>query len=394
MSKFSQYIKALAIALLIPFSAHAQKAKQPKISKKAQITELTKRAGKYNLWDDRKSVDYDASKDFLKYPVKVNYTVDSLMYAYNDMPEAYLKDGVVINYVRNYPELRTKNIPATLVHEGLHYIQAEKIAHLKKQPEYKGITFKQAYELEMCCEVASYIGDKIADELSKNKQLDIADISKIANQEAQRYLKTQAKEEVYLNQFYNHARNSYNPDTNEEIGNEAFMKLKADILTHYVVTDRQMKPLCLLPLLTDETLNLLTAHDVSMNRYANEKSATDNGRKTGFYHGDINEAQQLQIMRLRYGRHLNKWEESDLYPKETRSDKLSMDVSAFFPTLTAEKYAQLQSLIDKMAQNETAGKHDENQIMLKKIIETKDTSILNTKTLHNNIKESFERVEK
>ena len=387
MSKFTQYIKAFAVALLIPFSAHAQKAKQPNLSKKAQIAELTKRAAKYNLWDDRKSMDYDASKDFLKYPVKVNYTVDSLMFAYKDMPQAYLQDGVVINYVRNSPELRVKNIPSTLVHEGLHYIQLKKIAHLRKQPEYKGMTFKQAYELEMCREAISYIGDKIADELAKNKQLDIVDISKIANQEAQRYLKTQAKDEIYMDQFYNFARNYYNPDISEEIGNEAFTKLKAAILTHYVVTDKQMKPLCLLPLLTDETLNLLVAHDVSLNRYANEKTATDNGRRSGFYHAEISETQQLQIMKLRYGRHINKWEKSDLYPKESRSGKLSMDVSAYFPSLSAEKYAQAQSLIDKMAQNETAGKHDENQVMLKNIIETKDTSMLNTKTLPNNIRE-------
>lgn len=380
MSKFTQYLKATAIAMLIPFSAHAQK-KASANNTKAQMASLTKAAGKYNLWDNRKPTDYDATKDFLKYPIKMNYTVDSLMYAYDKMPEAYYQEGIVLNYVREYPELDNQNIPSTIVHEGLHFIQAAKVAYLEKQPEYKGLTFRQAYEIEMCREIASHIGDKLADELAKGKSLDIIDIARITNKETQRFLNMEARE-VYLDQFYNTACNHFNPDATEESGKDSFMKIKAAIMSQYIVVNGEVKSINLLPLLTDANFDLIKPQDSAMKKYADEKEGINELRRRGYYKGgDISDGQKLKIMAKRYRMHISKWEKDDLFSKSSRSSNLSMDVSAYFPHMSAQQYEQTQALINKMAQNEASGKHNENQTVLNQFISAKDKTAIQTASL-------------
>ena len=380
MSKFMQYLKAAAIGLLIPLSAQAQKKAPQKDPVKVKIAELTKRAGKYNLWDERKPVDYDAAKDFLKYPVKINYTVDSLMYAEQANLEAYFQEAVIINYIRSAPDDFTQNLQGTLIHEGLHYIQNSKIKHILNQPDAGKITFEQAFEIAMCKEVASHISDVITDKIAAGQKLDLADIAKIANQETQRYLGKDFSEQ-YRRQFSSDAKAFFSPEATEKSGHDTYMKLKAAVLSQYVVTDSQMQSICLLPLLTDKSLSLIKTPTSETEKFNAEKTEILSAKKQGYFNRDYDAQKRYLIMRKRYGAHTNKWEDTDRWPQSTRSEKLSMDVSKFFPTLSAEQFSQIKELLNKMAQNEAAGNHADNQATLNQFIGAKDKTAIQTASL-------------
>lgn len=387
MSKFTQYLKAAALAVLLPSSAHAQKNVPEKDPIKVKIAALNKEAGKYNLWDNRKPTDYDASKDFLKFPVQVNYTIDSLAYA--GSTDAYVEEAIIANFERIDSANFSKQLPSNLVHECLHYIQSAKIDYILQQPEAKGLTFQQAYEIAMCKEVAAHIGDQIAEELANGKKIDIVDITKIANAETSRYLDSEGVSQAYKNQYFDTACNIFNPNATEETDNTSFLKLKAAVMSQYININGQMRSVNLLPLLTDENAKLIRMPAGEMQKYENRSEEIKANRKK-FQNKGISAAQQFRIMQRRFRMHTEKWNDSDPNPPSVRSDKLTMDVSAFFPTMSNEQFEQTQKMIDKMAKNEAAGNHSENQDMIAKLLQlkTNDRANLNLSMFYaNNIRQ-------
>ena len=284
------------------------------------------------------------------------------MFAYKDMPQAYLQDGVVINYVRNSPELRVKNIPSTIVHEGLHYIQAEKIAHFKKQPEYKGITFKQAYELEMWKETASHVAASIA-LLSSEDSIGLSDITRVTNQAAQRYLEGQTENSGYHNQFFTQALKNYDPDVTPQEGYETYMRCKAAIMTQYVNINGKMKSFSVLPLLTDTCYKLARIPNQMLNKYNDNRQKIDRQSRDGAYFSEMTDFRKFDIMSRRYDGHLRQ-EENSPYPYSCRSDTLSTDVSDFFPKLHPASYNQAMYMIKALVDNEANGNHQKNQEIL------------------------------
>lgn len=378
MSKFTQYLKATAIAMLIPFSAHAQK-KASADNTKVQIASLTKAAGKYNLWDDRKTTDYDAAKDFLKYPVTVNYTVDSLAYA--DELNAYFQEAIVVNFERDDPLNFEKRLPRDLVHESLHYIQKAKINKILEQHPKQGLTFEQAYLVSMYKEIAAHIGDRIAVELANKKQVDLPDIAKIANNEIDRYLTGEGKAQCYKTQYFNDAQKLYSPDATEESGREVFLKAAAAIMSQYVEVNQQMESINLLPLLTDHSLNLIKVPAGEMQKFENEKEGIQTNRRSGHCHSGINAEQKLMVMKRRLAFHRRKDADDAPYPLSTRSPHLSMDVSAYFPSMSATQFKQAKDLIGKFVQNEAAGNHADNQATLNQFIGAKDKTAIQTASL-------------
>ena len=378
MSKFTQYLKATAIALLVPFSASAQKKAPEKDPVKIRIAALSQSAGKYNLWDERKPTDYDATHDILKYPVRVNYTIDSLAYA--GSTDAYIEEAIIANFERIDSTNFSKQLPSNLVHECLHYIQSAKIDYILQQPEAKGLTFQQAYELAMCKEIAAHIGDQIAEELSNGKKIDIVDITKIANAETNRYLNGEGISQAYKNQYFDTACNIFDPNAAEGTDNTSFLKLKAAIMSQYININGQMKSVNLLPLLTDENAKLIQPPAGEMQKYENKNEEIKENRKK-FQNKGISAAQKLRIMQRRFRMHTEKWDDSDPHPPNVRSGKLTMDVSRFFPTLSTEQFEQTQKMIDKMAQNEAAGNHSDNQDFLRQFINTKDKTVISIASL-------------
>lgn len=348
MKKLKKSLLIGGMALLLGSSSSAQSTKKapirktPKSEVKAKILSLKKQIGNYadRLIDERPTTTYDASKDFLAYPVKVNYTVDSLNFG-NDY-NAYFQEAIVVVFnrdeINNTPDgqqMFDQRLNPDLLHEMLHFIQKEKIKHLLSQEMAQNLTFEQAYELSVCKEVASHIGDKLAQEMNASKKFDFNKFVGIINKEAHRFLNN--KNSLYSDQFFSEASHSFRPNSNPK-NQDTFLKLKAAILSTYVIVDNQMKPVNLLPLLSQENLDLIHIPVEQLAKYtANQASIDQSAQTNNESFGKISEQQKIQLISARFRSYFKSSN------KSVRSEPLNRDISAYFPKLSAEEYTHIET---------------------------------------------------
>lgn len=360
--KMPHYIKTVALALLIPFSANTPAQNTLTGSSKQKIAQLTKKAKGYNLWDSRKPINYTVTNDNISYPVMINYTIDSIQYSGKFSTRADFKEAITLYYLRRNPQAFHQNMHGRLIHEALHFIQSEKMKYLRSRPEYKGITFEQAYELEMWKETASHVAASIA-LLSSEDSIGLSDITRVTNQAAQRYLEGQTENSGYHNQFFTQALKNYDPDVTPQEGYETYMRCKAAIMTQYVNVNGKMKSFSVLPLLTDTCYKLARIPNQMLNKYNDNQQKIDRQSRDGAYFSEMTDFRKFDIMSRRYDGHLRQ-EENSPYPYSCRSDTLSTDVSDFFPKLHPASYNQAMYMIKALVDNEANGNHQKNQEIL------------------------------
>ena len=373
--RLAQYIKSTALALFIPFftGASAQRYSAEN-NYKEKITRLTHKAKGYNLWDSRKPINYTVANDSIAYPVIVNYTIDSIQYAGEFSTRANFNEAITLYYLRRCPQAFHSNTNGRLFHEALHFIQNEKMKYLRSRPEYKGVTFEQAYELEMWKETASYIAACIAGRLSGDSIMGLSDIVRMTNRGAQYYLKGQTDSSGYHRQFFNQALKHYNPDVTAQEGYETYMRCKAAIMTQYVNVDGEIKSLNILPLLTDSCYKLINIPNHMMNKYYNNRHTIDHLSRSGDFQLEINDAKKFNLMSKRYGLH-KKQEQDEPYPYSCRSDTLSADISSSLPKLHPAHYNQAVYMINAIINNEANNQHQKNQEILATFIRRRNCAI-------------------
>ena len=315
----------------------ATSVKTPKQIVKEMQEVYGRRIGRngYKFIDERPATTYDASKDFLAYPVKVNYTVDSVLWA--DGYDAYFQEAIVVNFEKDAKAQADfdKELQPTLVHEVLHFIQEEKAKHLLSQKMAKGLTFEQAYELAMCREVASHVGAKLAKEMNASKNFDIKKFAKIVNEETKEYLTDcdRYNGSFYKEQFFTEAKHQFSPVAQN--GNqETFLKLKSAIMSIYVNVDGKMMSVNLLPFLLKENADKIKTHPQQLARYQQDKALIDEEAKSNQPASPISEKTKIVLIQKRYKAFKN--------GNSARSGGQTADVSAYFPKMTVEEYAKVK----------------------------------------------------
>jgi len=369
------YIKSLALALLIPFSTGAKAQDFPEnFSYREKISGLANRARGYNIWDKRKPIDYTVANDSITYPIKINYTVDSIYHEGNFGTRADFKEAISLYYHRQNPEAFSHNMHGKLIHEALHYIQNEKIKHLRKRPDFKGLTFEQAYELEIWKEIASYVAGSIANKLASDSVMGLSDIVRMTNGAMQHYLDGQTDNSGYHNQYYGQALKNYNPKVTPEEGFESYLRCRAAIMTQYVNVNGKIYRFCMLPLLTDESYAKIRIPQHMLQKYHQHRGEIDRDKRNGNITDQMTSARQYNIMSERYEAHTNK-KRKDPYPYSCRSDTLSIDVSDYIPKMTPAHFNQAQYMLLAIITNEQEGKHAENQEILAAFTRRRNTAI-------------------
>jgi hypothetical protein len=320
---------------------NASARKTPVSAVRKQINELKKHIGNYaeNLIDERPVATYDATKDFLAYPVKVNYTVDTLQYSngYN----AQFQEAVTVFFDRetdSSPQGQkdfNHRVAPDVVHEMLHFIQKEKLKHLMSQDVAGNLNFGQAYEIAACKEVASHVADKLALEMNAAHKFDFAKFVGIINRETKRFMKQGSTIDLYRKQFFGEAEGLFNPNAKTD-NEDGFMKTKAAILTVFVNVDGEMKPINLLPLLIKANVDLITIPQSEQNKYVAERAAIDRGaEKNTSGYGQISDEQKKQLLIKRF--------RSFHRGMSVRSAPQNMDVSAYFPKMSTAEYEMVES---------------------------------------------------